>query len=71
MITSLLEKLQQSWGLWGIIITFFVVSRFNYINRDILTLDNMIINYYFLSIAWIIIFSLITVIRVYADITRR
>jgi hypothetical protein len=68
---SLLNRIRKSWELWGIIISYFIVARFNFVMRDIITVENIATNQLALGTAWILISILITIIRVYADITRK
>jgi hypothetical protein len=68
---SLKNRIRESWGLWGIIITYFVRSRFNYVNRDILTISDIATNDLILSLVWLLLFIMVTSLRVYADTRRK
>ena len=70
-LESFKHRMAQSWGLWAIIITNFVVARFNFIMIDKISIEDLIVNNLIVSILQIGLFSIIIALRIYGDTNHK
>jgi len=67
---SILTRLSQSWGLWAIILSYYIMARFNVANAERLTVSDIAFNQMMTAYTMIGLFVFITLVRIYADTHR-